>query len=245
LLGHGLTGLASTRPPDDPGLRDLLADAVAALRRSGDTWSVAYALVPAGDAALVAGDAPAAVRAHGEALELARRTGDDHLVATVLDRLGMDAVATGDLTTAHERLSQSAVLHRQVRDQEGLANCLDGLSGLVLALGLPRAAARLAGAADSARASLGVALWPLLRLQVDSLAGAIRAALGEDDEPRERAAGAAAGPWAALDAGLAAVVAAEDVAAGARSHAAREAAVPAGHRSWRRRHEQAGSAGRR
>jgi hypothetical protein len=90
-----------------------------------------------------------------------------------------------------------------------------------------------------------VALWPLLRLQVDSLAGAIRAALGEDDEPRERAAGAAAGPWAALDAGLAAVVAAEDVAAGARSHADREAAVPAGHRSWRRRHEQAGSAGRR
>jgi predicted ATPase len=245
LLGHGLTGLASTRPADDPGLRDLLADAVAALRRSGDTWSVAYALVPAGDAALVAGDAPAAARAHGEALELARQTGDDHLVATVLDRLGMDAVATGDLTTAHERLSQSAVLHRQVRDQEGLANCLDGLSGLVLALGLPRAAARLAGAADSARASLGVALWPLLRLQVDSLAGAIRAALGEDDEPRERAAGAAAGPWAALDAGLAAVVAAEDVAAGARSHAAREAAVPAGHRSWRRRREQAGSAGRR
>jgi hypothetical protein len=58
-----------------------------------------------------------------------------------------------------------------------------------------------------------VEVWPLLRSQVDRLAVAIRVALGEDDEPRERAAGAAAGPWVALDAGLAAVSAAEDVAA--------------------------------
>jgi hypothetical protein len=204
---------------------------------------VAYALVPLGDAALLAGDLPAAVRAHEEALELARGTGDDHLVANVLDRMGMDAVLSGDLAAAHERLFRSAVLHRQVRDQEGLANCLDGLAALVLALGVPRAAARLAGAADAARAALGVAVWPLLRSQIEQLSGAIRAALGEDDEPRERAAGAAAGPWSALDAGLAAVSAAEDVAAPLPPEA--QPVVPAAHRSWRRRHEQAGSAGRR
>src|SRR5688500_9146211 len=116
LLGHGLSGLASTRPPDDPGLRDLLGEAVAALRRSGDTWSVAYALVPLGDAAVLAGDPSAAVRAHEEALELAGRTGDDHLVATVLDRLGMDAVRSGDLPRAHELLFRSAELHRLIRD---------------------------------------------------------------------------------------------------------------------------------
>jgi predicted ATPase len=245
LLGHGLSGLASTRPPEDPGLRDLLGEAVAALRRSGDTWSVAYALVPLGDAALLAGDPSAAVRAHEEALELAGRTGDDHLVATVLDRLGMDAVRSGDLPRAHERLFRSAELHRLIRDQEGLANCLDGLAGLVLALGVPRAAARLAGAADAARAALGVAVWPLLRSQVDRLERDILAALGEDDEPRERAAGAAAGPWAALVAGQAAITAAEDVAAGFLSPADGEPVVPAAHRPWRRRHEQTGSGGRR
>jgi predicted ATPase len=244
LLGHGLTALASTRPPDDPELRTLLAESVSALRRSGHTWSVAYALVPFGDAALLGDDLPAAVQAHQEALELAGRTGDEHLVATALDRLGMDAVLSGDLSTAHERLFRSADLHRQIRDQAGLANCLDGLAGLVLALGIPRAAARLAGAADAARAALGVDVWPLLRTQVDRLAAAIRAALGEDDEPRERAAGAAAGPWAALDAGLGTVTAAEDVAA-ARSPTDPQPLVPAGHRSSRRRHEQAGSPGRR
>jgi predicted ATPase len=245
LLGHGLSGLASTRPADDPELLALLTEAVAALRRSGDTWSVAYALVPLGDAELLAGDLPAAVLAHEEALELAGRTGDDHLVAAVLDRSGMDAVRSGDLAGAHERLFRSAALHRLVRDQEGLANCLDGLAALVLALGVPRAAARLAGAADAARAALGVAVWPLLRVQVDRLEEAVRAALGADDEPRERAAGAAAGPWAALDAGLAAITAAEDLAGRSPAPADGTPVVPAVHRPWRRRHEQAGSAGRR
>jgi predicted ATPase len=243
LLGHGLTGLASTRPPEDPGLCGLLDEAVAALRRSGDTWSVAYALVPLGDAALLAADRPAALAAHEEALTLARQTGDDLLIASVLDRLGMDAVLAGDLRTARDRVLEAAALHRRVRDQEGLATCLDGLAALVLALGLPRAAARLAGAADAARAALGVAGWPLRQAQVERLAGRIRAALGEDDEPRERAAGAAAGPWAALDAGLAAVAAAEEIAGRSRSGDEERPGWRA-HPPWRRRHEQAGAAGR-
>jgi tetratricopeptide (TPR) repeat protein len=211
LLGHGLAGLAGTLPTGDPAARELLTEAVAALRRTGDPWSVAFALVPLGDAAHLSGDLPTALEAHEEALDLARRTHDDHLVATVLDRLGMDAVAVGDLTAAKERLAESAGLHRQVRDQEGLANCLDGLAGLVLAHGVPRVAARLAGAADAARAALGVAGEPLLRRRVDRLSEAIRAGLGADDEPRERAAGAALGPWVALDTGLAAVAAAEEL----------------------------------
>jgi hypothetical protein len=154
-------------------------------------------------------------------------------------------VLSGDLPAAHEWLFRAAELHRQVRDQEGLANCLDGLAALVLALGVPRAAARLAGAADAARAAIGLAVRPLQRSHVDRLAAGIRAALDEDDEPRERTAGAAAGPWAALDAGLSTVTAAEDVAG--RSPAGADGAPISStvHRLWRRRHDQAGSAGRR
>jgi hypothetical protein len=100
------------------------------------------------------------------------------------------------------------------------------------------------GAAEAARAALGTAARPLLRAQVDRLDAATGAALGEDDEPRERAAGAAAGPWAALDAAVAAVTAAEDVVARSPSTPPERPVVPA-HRSWRRDHEQAGSPGRR
>ena len=51
-----------------------------------------------------------------------------------------------------------------------------------------------------------MAVWPLLRsLVAAQLGDGVRAALGEDEDRRERAAGAAADPWEALDAGLAAV----------------------------------------
>jgi predicted ATPase len=205
LLGHGLVALAMTRPPDDPDLAGRLAAGVAALRRSGDAWSVAYALIPLGDVALLAGDLPSAVSAHEEALGLARGIDDDHLVAAVLDQLGFDALMAGDTPGARARLVEAAGLHRGIRDLEGLANCLSGLAALTLASGAPQAAARLAGAAAAARTEVGVTVWPLLQILSAQLDAALQAALGSDDDRRERAAGAAADPWAALDEGLAAV----------------------------------------
>jgi len=204
LLGHGLVGLAMTRPPEDPELPGMFTEAVAALRRSGDVWSVAFALVPHGDVALLSGDLAAAVRSHEEALDLARGLGDDHLTATLLDQLGLDALLAGDVGTARDRLTAAAALHRALGDQEGLAYCLDGLAGLALLTGDARTAARLSGAADAVRTSIGVAVWPLLQSLVAQLADGVRAALGETEERRERAAGTATDPWEALEAGLAA-----------------------------------------
>jgi predicted ATPase len=205
LLGHGLTALAMTRQPDDPALAELLAEGLAELRRSGDDWSVSYALLPHGDVALVTGDLVAATRAHEEALALARSIDDEHLMAILLDQLALDALLAGDLDGARVRLGEAAELHRRVRDQEGLAYCLDGLAALALALGDARAAARAAGAAEAARVELGVAIWPLLRSLADQLSAAIRGALGDEADREERRAGAADGPWAALAAALAAV----------------------------------------
>ncbi|WP_167762088.1 DUF4062 domain-containing protein [Blastococcus sp. CT_GayMR20] len=205
LLGHGLVGLAMTRSPDDPELPGLFEAAVEALRRSGDDWSIAFALVPHGDVALLAGDVPAALRAHEESLALARGIGDDHLVATLLDQLGLDALMAADATTARERLTEAARHHRAIGDQEGLANCLNGLAGLALLQGDALTAARLCGTADALRTKLGVAVWPLLQSLVTGLADGIRATLGDQDHRREWAAGAALDPWEALDSGLAAV----------------------------------------
>ncbi len=205
LLGHGLVALAMTRSPDDPALAGELAEAVAAMRRSGDAWSVAYALVPLGHVALQGGDPGAALAAHEEALALARDIADDHLLATVLDQLAVDALLTGDLPGAAARLARAAELHRAVRDLEGLANCLGGLAALALAAGAPEEAARLAGAAGATRARLGVTTWPLLRRVTGQLDEAIRAALDADVDRAARAAGAALDPWTALDEGLAAV----------------------------------------
>jgi predicted ATPase len=209
LLGHGLVGLAMTGGPGDEQLAGQLAEAVAALRRSGDAWSVAFALVPLGDVALVGGDLAGATEAHREALALAEGLGDDHLTATVLDQLAFDALLAGELDAARDRLVAAGDLHRRLHDQEGTAYCLDGLAGWSLAVGRPEAAARAAGAAVDARAGIGLAVWPLVQSLGDQLDAALRATLGEEADARERAVGAAAGPWVTLDAALA------DLAAGA------------------------------
>ncbi|SOD94449.1 ATP-binding protein [Blastococcus haudaquaticus] len=205
LLGHALTGSAMTRSPDDPQLPALLAEGVAELRRSGDTWSVVYGLVPLGDVALLSGDVAGAVAAHEEGLRLARGIGDEHLVATLLDQLALDALLAGDAAGARGRLTESAAVHRRVRDQEGLAYCLDGLAAVCLAQGDPRTAARLSGAATAARAEVGVTVWPMLRTLADGFEQTLRSALGEEEDRRQRAAGAALGPWQALEEGLAAI----------------------------------------
>lgn len=203
LLGLGLVGVAMTRTAEDPSLPALYEEAVEALRRSGDSWSVAFALVPHGDVALLAGDVPAAVRAHEEALGLARGLGDDHLTGTLHDQLGLDALMTGDVTTAREHLTRAAALHRAGQDREGLAYCLEGLAALALLGGDAREAARRCGAADAVRTELGLAVWPMLRPLLDRLGDGIRAAIGEAEDRRARAEGAAADPWELLDAALA------------------------------------------
>ena len=199
LLGLGLVGVGMTRTAEDPDLPALFEEAVQALRRSGDNWSVAFALVPHGNAALLAGDVPAARRAHEEALGLARELGDDHLTATLLDQLGFDALMAGDPTTARTHLAAAATLHRAGQDREGLAYCLDGLAGLALLTGDARSAARLSGAADGVRTALGMAVWPMLRPIMAQLAEGIRAVLGDADNRAARAEGAATDPWEVLD----------------------------------------------
>ncbi|HEY4605290.1 MAG TPA: hypothetical protein VIH08_13240 [Blastococcus sp.] len=50
------------------------------------------------------------------------------------------------------------------------------------------------GAAEAARAALGIAAWPLLRAQVDRLDAATGAALGEDDETARAGGRSGSGP---------------------------------------------------
>ena len=142
-------------------------------------------------------------------MELARDIGDEHLTATLLDQLALDALLVGDAESARDRLTGAAALHRAIGDQEGLAYTLDGLAGLCLLAGDARAAARLSGAADAVRTSIGVAVWPILQPLLAQLADGVRASLGEEEDRRERAAGAATDPWEALAFGLATVAPAE------------------------------------
>ncbi len=202
LVGHGLSARAMTLPPADPDVAPVLDEGLAELRRSGDGWSVAFTGMLRAGVALAGGDLAAAERVAGEARELAAAAADDQLAALLTDTLALAALLAGDLPRSRARLDEAVALHRRTRDLEGVAACLEVLAALNLALGRQEAAARLAGAAEAARAGPGVARWSPHKALADRLRAALRAALGDDAEARERAAGAALGPWAALDEAL-------------------------------------------
>ncbi|MGY1685466.1 ATP-binding protein [Geodermatophilus sp. SYSU D00867] len=199
LLGHALGARAMSLSPADPRVVPLLDEALDQLRRSGDGWSVAFSGMLRVGVALAGGDVTAAERVAGEARELAAAAADDQLAALLGDALALAALLAGDLPRARTRLDEAVALHRRTRDLEGAATCLEVLAALALAEGRHAAAARLVGAADAARTTLGVARWSPHQALADRLREALRAALGDDGEARGRAAGAALGPWAALD----------------------------------------------
>jgi hypothetical protein len=203
LLGHALGARAMTLTPGDPDVVALLDEGLAHLRRSGDGWSVAFSGMLRGAVALAGGDLAAAERVAGEARDLAAAAADDQLAALLTDGLALAALLAGDLPRTRARLQEAAALHRSTRDLEGVASCLEVLAALALAEDRTAAAARFAGAADAARAGLGVARWSPNQALADRLREALRAAMGDDEERRARAAGAALGPWAALDEALA------------------------------------------
>jgi ATP/maltotriose-dependent transcriptional regulator MalT len=203
LVGHGLSASAMALPPDDPRVAPLLDEALEHLRRSGDGWSVAFSGMLRGAVALAGGDVAGAERVGGEARDLAAAAADDQLAALLTDTLALAALWAGDLAKARARLDDAVALHRRTRDLEGVATCLEVLAALSLAQGRYAAAARLAGAAEAARAGLGVARWTPHQALADRLREALQGALGADAEARERTAGAALGPWAALDEELA------------------------------------------
>ncbi len=202
LTGHALSAEAMTLPPSDARVGPLLDEALGELRRSGDGWSVAFSGMLRAGVALAAGDLPTAERVGEEARGLAGAAADDQLAALLTDTLALAALLAGDLPRARARLDGAVVLHRRTRDLDGVAACLEVLAATTLASGEAEAAARLAGAAEAARAGLGVVRWSPHQALADRLREALRGALGDDAEARERAAGAALGPWAALDTAL-------------------------------------------
>jgi tetratricopeptide (TPR) repeat protein len=201
--GQSLFSLAMTLSQQDSAqMRAMLEEAVELFRGVGDDWSVAFALTPLGDLALLEGDVRRGTAIHEEALHLAERIDDHYMRAQSLDQLALDAMLAGDVALARSRLSSAAELHRKVRDQEGLAYCLDGFAGVALASGHPDVGAQLTGAADRIRRVEGLAVWPLMAPLSEQLRQAIRMALGESSYADEHARGAAMDPLFALDLGL-------------------------------------------
>jgi DNA-binding CsgD family transcriptional regulator len=147
----------------------------------GDRWGLAQSLNILADLQRNAGDDARATARYEEALAALRETDLTGTVPSLLHNLGRLALRRKDVRQAFRDFREGLKLFRDQGDQRGMADCLDGLAGVLGGMGQPERAARLFGAAEAARESVGVTLWPGNTADYELNLSLVRDALGEDE----------------------------------------------------------------
>jgi non-specific serine/threonine protein kinase len=172
--------LLNTGDPAGRG-RAQLEESLDLWRALGDRWGLAQSLNILADLERNAGDDARATARYEEALAALRETDLTGTVPSLLHNLGRLALRRKDLRQAFRYFRESLKLFRDQGDQRGMADCLDGLAGVLGGMGQPERAARLFGAAEVARESVGVTLWPGNAADYELNLSLVRDALGEDE----------------------------------------------------------------
>jgi tetratricopeptide (TPR) repeat protein len=158
---RALTGLARglAESGHDARAGQLAREALELRRELGDARNVADSLATLGRVELLAHHDEQARKLLDESLSLAREL-DDHLrEAEALYFLVLVALQEGSTQEAVATLGKRLALCRDLGDRLGIAECLDVLGGVAALRHEGLAAARLFGAADGVRRSIGAAPW--------------------------------------------------------------------------------------
>jgi predicted ATPase len=126
-------------------------EAVALRTRLGDALLVTDAIYNLGLAAFRARDLTRARREFGFALEQARGLGEAPYIAASQLMLSEIALDLGEADDAAARARESLALYSELEDERSRARCLVVLAGAAVEAGSDETAARLLGAADTAR----------------------------------------------------------------------------------------------
>jgi predicted ATPase/DNA-binding SARP family transcriptional activator len=135
--------------------RRLYEESIEYAALSGSPEVEAIARENLGLLALDQGDLRHAVELLEESARLATSAGDDRGRSSSIRALAAALLESGETDAARERLVESLELARRLGELNGIAYCLDTFAGLAVAEGDPARAARLFGAADGLRASIG------------------------------------------------------------------------------------------
>jgi tetratricopeptide (TPR) repeat protein len=168
-----------------------LQEAEAGYRDLGDSLYLANGLNSIGYVALDQGNHERARSLFQEALGLAQDSGGTAATAGFLHSLGDALRASGDHTGAAVRYREGLVLAQETDDTRVVTDCLTGLAGLGVEAGHHEAAARLFGAVETLRETVGL---PGSRYELERQAedmAAVREALGPEVDSETRAVGRA------------------------------------------------------
>lgn len=155
-----------------------------------DTFGEQYAVVGLALGARREGKLDTAQEHIRQALGLHRQMGYDAGPSLLLDESGFIAELQSDAETAWQLHLDALAAARTTDDPRAIALALEGLAGALSLGGDPNYAARLLGAADVARTSIGAPLPSAERGDVDRISSRLRAALGGEEFAAELSRGA-------------------------------------------------------
>lgn len=139
----------------------LLREGLRLCRAEGNRHGAATILNNLGLIALGQSDGTGALALMRESLVLSRQLGDVAGVALTLTSLAWAGLAGFDDGSTAEYLQESLRLRRDLRDRVGMIDSIEGIAGIAAAHARPLDAARLFGAAESLRESVGFPMPPV------------------------------------------------------------------------------------
>jgi predicted ATPase/transcriptional regulator with XRE-family HTH domain len=153
-------GVVARNDGDITAAQALHEDGLAIRRALGDRWGVAQALNNLGVVARMQGDLPRAQALHAESLAIRRELGDERGMVVALIYHGLVARAREDHAAACAWYADGLATAWALGNLPLIAEALEGIAIAITGIGDAEQAARLFGAAEALRDSLGVPLSP-------------------------------------------------------------------------------------
>jgi non-specific serine/threonine protein kinase len=178
LASWGL-GAVAEQQGDITAARKYIEDGLAISRELDDKFGIAASLSFLGDLARTEGEPAAARPLFEESLALFRQLGNQRAVSNNLNNLGALACGAGDYQRARLRFAEALATAQKLGHKITISYSLDGFAALAAGRGEEERAARLAGAAERLRESIGSEMEPAERRFREAYLGGLRAALSD------------------------------------------------------------------
>jgi predicted ATPase/class 3 adenylate cyclase len=159
--------------------RQLLEESFAIFTELGDMESLGYCLCLSGLLTLEQGDTTSAYSLIEQSVALFKERRQKHGMALSTTSLAKVTAAQGDTTTARVLYEESVLLAMKADDKLNIASALEGLASVVATQGLYTWAARLWGASEALRESIGAPLTAVERPAYERAVAATREYLGQ------------------------------------------------------------------
>ena len=172
-------GSVAIRQGDYARATALFQESLSLCHELAEKWLTALALEDLGDVARCQGGYERAAALYMQSLALSRNAGDKDRIAISLDYLGMATLLQGDYKRATEYFRESLSVCKEVKNTWVPVQCLEGLGGAAYAQQHYEKAARLFGAAEVLRATLGWRPYPSDQAYYNECAASTRGALGD------------------------------------------------------------------